>query len=174
MTDIRIPTPAEIKARKARLWDRAGQPAKVDAVKEYKLAYSTEEVPYIPLIKFEGEVPRLPKATTWEILREISRATGISIDDMRGSSRKRAIVRARKQAYYELAARRRELSWGDVGKALCKDHTSAIHGVRSWAEEHNLPMITREEFKSKPNAKTIARREAAKASPSPEQKAVAA
>lgn len=161
MTDIRIPTQAEIKARKARLWDRAGQPAKRDAVQEYKLAYSTEEVPFIPLIKFEGEVPRLPAATTWEILKEVSRATGVSIDDMRSACRKQVFSRARARAFYELASRRQELSWGEIGKALRKDHTTAIYGVRWWAAENNLPVISRAQFRSKPNFKTVAKREAA-------------
>lgn len=164
MTDIRIPTPAEIKARKARLWDRAGQPEKQDAVKEYKLAYSTEEVPFIPLIKFEGPPVRLPKATTWEILREIAADTGVSIDEMRSACRKQVFSRARARAFYELASRRPELSWGEIGKALNKDHTTAIHGVRTWAAENGLPVISRAAFKSQPNFKTIARREAAKAS----------
>lgn len=157
MTDIRIPTQAEIKARKARLWDRAGQPAKRDAVQEYKLVYSTEEVPFIPLIKFDGEVPRLPSATTWEILREVSRETGVSIDEMRSPCRKQVFSRARARAFYELASRRREMSWGEIGKALCKDHTTAIYAVRWWAAENNLPVINRAQFRSKPNLKLALR-----------------
>ncbi|WP_448953055.1 helix-turn-helix domain-containing protein [Labrys neptuniae] len=173
MTDIRIPSPAEVKARKARLWDRAEQKAKpkpkpqtipqpqplADATKEYKLAYSTDDVvPFIPLIKVDETPARRPAFSTWEILIEVSRETGVSIDELRGNRRYRFIAKARQRAYYEIASRRRDLSWHEIGHALRKDHTSAMYGVRAYAEEHGLPVVNRAEFKSKPNYKELARR----------------
>lgn len=173
MTDIRIPSPAEVKARKARLWDRAeqrvtpkSQPTPqpkpqplADATKEYKLAFSTDDVvPFIPLIRVEESPSRRPAYSTWEILTEVSRETGVSIDELRGNRRYRFIAKARQRAYYEIASRRRDLSWHEIGHALRKDHTSAMYGVRTYAEEHGLPVVNRAEFKSKPNYKELARR----------------
>lgn len=144
MTDIRIPTRDEIKARKARLWDRAHAASKIDATSLYRVAYSSEdEVPFLPLISCQFDVGATPAAKTFSILRQITQETGVSIDMMRSESRHPVITDARKRAYYELASRRPELSWPDIGRIMRKHHTTVIAGVRSFARAKGLPEISK-------------------------------
>jgi hypothetical protein len=55
---------------------------------------------------------------------------GFSLEELQGSGRSRKLTECRMVAYWVLRTLL-ELSWGEVGKALLKDHSCAMHGVKS-------------------------------------------
>ena len=62
-----------------------------------------------------------------DVLREVSRATGIKITDLTGYSRRRSIVWPRQVAY--LALHRAGYSLSDIGRIMHRDHTTVMHGI---------------------------------------------
>lgn len=64
-------------------------------------------------------------------LRDVSRATGITEAEIVGRSRVRPLVRARQLVAF--VARRDGATYGQIAKALRRDRTTIIHGVRAEA-----------------------------------------
>lgn len=66
--------------------------------------------------------------TVKNIIRLVSEHTGISVQDIMGTSRHRPIAHARFAAYY--VARRQGLSYPQIGKRMGRDHGTVIHGYQ--------------------------------------------
>ena len=64
-----------------------------------------------------------------ELIDAVSAETGIPAKQIRGRCRKAHIVRARQIVMYE--ARQLGLSYPQIARAMGKDHTTIIHGVRA-------------------------------------------
>jgi chromosomal replication initiator protein len=94
----------------------------------------------------EGEGRRM----TADILKDICAAYGVTANDIKSVRRNRHIVLARQAAYYAIAMERPELSMPLIGKILGgKDHTTVLHGIRSHAYRHNLPLGGRHVYLAK-------------------------
>lgn len=140
MTHVeRIPTAAEIAARRARLgyvtakpvWNRA--PAKrqepdplARVLAAYHCVVDTTAALYVPRpLSMQTPVKRVRRA-----VRLIARIWGVSVDDIMGPSRTKHIVAARHAAFY-MAAKLTKWSLPKIGRAFDgKDHTTVLYGVR--------------------------------------------
>ena len=74
-----------------------------------------------------------------EVAAYITKKTGVSASEIKSSSKKTVIMRARKQFYY-LARMQTGESWAKIAK-YCggRDHTSAMCAAKKYAKDHNLP-----------------------------------
>lgn len=63
-----------------------------------------------------------------ELLDRVARSLGHTLERLRGPSRAKPIVNARWIAMAE--AREAGFTYHEIGRALCRDHTTVIHGVR--------------------------------------------
>lgn len=74
-----------------------------------------------------------------ELLKSVSRTSGVKVSDIKGPSRLRKIVHARQEfCYYARALTSR--SYSQIADMINRDHTSVIHGVEAHAKRHGLPM----------------------------------
>lgn len=64
----------------------------------------------------------------YRIILHISEALGVSLADMRASTRKAEIVRARQAAMWALR-HHTTLSYPEIGRLFDRDHTTVIHAV---------------------------------------------
>lgn len=141
-SDIRIPTPDEIRERRKNLWSRGKPP--VDATKLYRVVVPCErrvvDLPRIPLIHRKIETRR---DATMEIIKEVAAAHSLVVSDITGTSRLKPIVEARFDAIYRVATERPELSLSAIGRIFCRDHTTMLHALRIHAERNGLPPVVR-------------------------------
>ena len=71
----------------------------------------------------------IPERTTIRaIIRDASVLTGIPVPDIIGHKRTKEFVRVRQAVMWE--ARRQGYSLPQIGRALNRDHTTVIHGLR--------------------------------------------
>lgn len=63
-----------------------------------------------------------------DILAQVSHTFGVPVEDMRGKSRKKPIARARHAAVW-IAHQNPRLSFLDIGNALNRHHTVAMHSA---------------------------------------------
>jgi len=76
-----------------------------------------------------------------ELLKSVSRTSGVKVSDIKGPSRLRKIVHARQEfCYYARALTSR--SYSQIADMINRDHTSVIHGVEAHADRHGLPRLT--------------------------------
>ena len=64
------------------------------------------------------------------ILREVSRKTGITVTELRSSTRKRKVVDAR-NVYFRRCREKTSQSFEEIGSIVNKDHATAMHGDRN-------------------------------------------
>jgi chromosomal replication initiation ATPase DnaA len=69
------------------------------------------------------------KAPIRAIVRQVAKLTGIPQEDILSPKRDRATARARQMVMWK--ARQEGHSFPAIGKALQRDHTSVLHGVRA-------------------------------------------
>ena len=74
-----------------------------------------------------------------EILTEIAAKHGLEPDDILSERRGTPIMLARQEAMY-LCAQRTTHTYVAIGRALNRDHSTVINGVRQHAERNNLPL----------------------------------
>lgn len=93
--------------------------------------------------------------TRAEIVASVARAHGLTVDDLRGPSRRAPIVRARQEAMYVLALQTRAPSgswrWSlpMIGQALGdRDHSTILHGIRHHCALHDIPYRPRDTHSS--------------------------
>lgn len=67
-------------------------------------------------------------AVTWRIMQEVSEATGITFEDIRGARKTRELVNVRR--FIAAKAREQGASLTQIGRALNKDHTTVLEGLR--------------------------------------------
>ena len=63
-----------------------------------------------------------------DIVEKLTSGTGISLDDILGSSRLASIARVRQAAYWY--SREGGISFNTIGRFFNRDHTTIIHGCR--------------------------------------------
>lgn len=85
-------------------------------------------------------VVRTFKPAWRRIVEEVAEQHGVVVDDLFGPSRKHPIVFHRMEAMYRIADET-PLSLPEIGRKLGgKDHTTVLHGIRSHAARHGLPL----------------------------------
>jgi chromosomal replication initiation ATPase DnaA len=75
-----------------------------------------------------GFLAQVPRAEIDAIIDLVARRHGMSIDVLRGKSRSAPLVRIRQLAMSE--ARDAGYSLPEIGRALNRDHTTVLHGIR--------------------------------------------
>jgi DNA-binding CsgD family transcriptional regulator len=80
---------------------------------------------------------------SFEILRTVAEAYGVSVDDLEGERRMRNVVEARQLAAYFLL-KINDLSYVAIGKMIGRDHTTAIHSYNKVSRR----IETRPDFKA--------------------------
>lgn len=80
-----------------------------------------------------------PRERTIAELREIASRHGVRLSDMLGPSRKPKHVRARFAGYAVL--RDRGMSLPRIGRVFCRDHSTVLHGLKSYPR----PLTTEQE-----------------------------
>ena len=69
------------------------------------------------------------------IIDTVSTVTGITVQEIKGTSRKREIVIARQVAVYVIHqkyfGKGYGVTWQRLGKSVCRDHSTAIHSVKT-------------------------------------------
>lgn len=66
-----------------------------------------------------------------QAIRDVSAATGVSVDDLLGRGRRRKITQARQLAMF--IAREKGAAYSAIARVFGRDHTTIIHGVRAEA-----------------------------------------
>lgn len=84
-------------------------------------------------VVMEDEAQPLP-VTVQRIVDEVSRTSGVSIDDIYSNSRKSAVSKARKMAIY-IMLKVTNMSLEDVGREFNKDHTTIMYSRDSLEEQ---------------------------------------
>jgi chromosomal replication initiator protein len=64
-----------------------------------------------------------------DILRAVSEASGVSVEDIKGECRRKKIIAAR-QMYCYLARKAGKWSYWRIGNIIGKDHASAMHSCK--------------------------------------------
>lgn len=72
----------------------------------------------------------------WALVNRACRACGVSREEMLSSSRKRDVVVARQMLCYVL--RKKGYTWHMCGRVVGRDHATAMHGARVFAEQQSL------------------------------------
>jgi chromosomal replication initiation ATPase DnaA len=75
-----------------------------------------------------GFLAQVPRAELDTIIDLVARRHGLTIDLLRGQSRSAPLVRVRQFAMSE--ARDAGYSLPEIGRALNRDHTTVLHGIR--------------------------------------------
>ena len=81
------------------------------------------------------EVQPLP-VTIEHIINEVSRTTGVSVDDIRSKKRTANISDARKMVFYILREVT-DMSFEEIGKEFGRDHSTVIYNIREMGEKMN-------------------------------------
>jgi hypothetical protein len=87
-------------------------------------------------VKFDSS-PLKPSA---QILDFICEKHGLTLWQLKSKSRSKYLVRARWEAAYLIYDQCRHLSLPQVGKILCRDHSTILHGIREYAAMNGLPL----------------------------------
>jgi hypothetical protein len=80
-----------------------------------------------------------------DIVKEVADFYGVTVDSVCGSRGIPVISTARKAAYYAIYMERPDLSLTEIGRLLGRDHSTIIHGARSFARLNGLPIPSRME-----------------------------
>lgn len=72
----------------------------------------------------------------WALINRACRACGVSREEILSSSRKRGAVVARQMLCYVL--RKKGYVWQMCGRVVNRDHATAMHGARVFAEQLHL------------------------------------
>lgn len=90
----------------------------------------------------------VPFTHTRAILEETATKYGLTVDDLRGPRRHHNVSWARQEAFYRLHAERKNLTLPMIGRLLNKDHTTALYGIRRYAQIMGLPDPSRKQVKA--------------------------
>jgi hypothetical protein len=80
-----------------------------------------------------------PRKNFHEVVKEVSRETGVAVNALLGHRRQQSIVLARQYMFYKVAAECLHLSIADIGRRAGKDHTSVLHGIKQHCKRSGLP-----------------------------------
>jgi hypothetical protein len=87
----------------------------------------------VPYDAFDGKVPPVPPKTMRQIAREVSAQHGVPLVDMLSARRDRPTVYARQEAIYRMRTETLR-SLPEIGRFFHRDHTTALHSVRTHKE----------------------------------------
>jgi len=85
------------------------------------------------------ELPVHPRRSFTDVLRDVSRETGVGSKMLLGHRRHQFLVDARHLLFYRVAVECPHLSIADIGRRAGKDHTTVLHGLKRHAERFGLP-----------------------------------
>ena len=88
--------------------------------------------------KSEPENPVFRKPFV-DVLKDVSRETGVPSRVLLGKRRMHYIVEARRLLWWRAAHECPHLSIADIGRRSGVDHTSVLHGLKRYAEMNGLP-----------------------------------
>ena len=71
----------------------------------------------------------LPNDDLQQMIRDVARATGHSVEDLTGQNRFLPVVKVRQHAM--LLAHEAGYSTPQIGRAFSRDHTTVLHGIRA-------------------------------------------
>lgn len=74
-----------------------------------------------------------------DVLKDVSRETGVPSRVLLGKRRMHYIVEARRLLWWRAAHECPHLSIADIGRRSNVDHTSVLHGLKRYAEMNGLP-----------------------------------
>lgn len=126
-----------IEARKAKDRDiRKRRVANVLAVlsdrEAVKEAFEAIHIP-IPRI-FHDTLPSMATIAS----AVLDKYRDVTMEDLRSSSRARQLVMARRELVVRIRQIRPDISYPQIGRFICKDHTSCIHAVQKWEEQYGV------------------------------------
>lgn len=84
--------------------------------------------------------------TARDIVKKVAEERSVSIMLLASSSRMQKAVQARNEAMYLIKASKPHLSMSHFAKWFARNHTSAMHGIASHADKHNLPELVGYDF----------------------------
>jgi len=76
------------------------------------------------------EILKEPESEIESILERVAGITGVTIEEIKGRSRKRETVIARQFVVFKVKERFNYMTWQDVGNVVGVHHTTAIHSYR--------------------------------------------
>jgi hypothetical protein len=76
-----------------------------------------------------------------DVLKDVSRETGVPSKVILGHRRMKYIVEARRLLWWRAAHECPHLSIADIGRRSNVDHTSVLHGLKRYAELNGLPYV---------------------------------
>ena len=83
--------------------------------------------------------PPIPCRLFTDVLRDVSRETGVSAKVILGHRRMKYIVEARRLLLWKAAHECPHLSIADIGRRARVDHTTVLHALKRYAELNGLP-----------------------------------
>ena len=76
-----------------------------------------------------------------DVLKDVSRETGVPAKVLLGHRRMRYIVEARRLLWWRAAHQCPHLSIAEIGRRSNVDHTTVLHGLKRYAELNGLPYV---------------------------------
>jgi len=76
-----------------------------------------------------------------DVLKDVSRETGVPARVLLGNRRMRYIVEARRLLWWRAAHQCPHLSIAEIGRRSNVDHTTVLHGLKRYAELNGLPYV---------------------------------
>lgn len=127
---------AEYAERRARLFA-------VPVVRAPVVVPAPVPVPVVETIP-EPEPEREEQLTAAQsIMRDVCRKHGLTMEELRGTTRRRDIVHARQECFYrmrtEVTALGRPLSLPRIARLFGRDHSTIVHGI----ERHAQRMVSK-------------------------------
>ncbi len=102
-------------------------------ISEYKLQVAEYERKVAELLCREA-----PRITGQQIMSEVAKAYGVTLNDLRSAGRTKEMVKPRHEAMYRIATET-ELTFPQIGRMFGKrDHTTVLHAVRMHYERADL------------------------------------
>ena len=87
--------------------------------------------------RYQGLAPVTKALNIYEIMKTVSRCTGVPINLMRSPSRRSSAVRARWVAMY-MARIKTQATLEEIGIAFKREHSSVIHGINTVKKDREL------------------------------------
>jgi hypothetical protein len=87
----------------------------------------------VPAVRMHGPLPAALNGRNRQarlLVADIAEAHGLSFRDLIGRARFKEIVAARMEACFQIAKQIPDISLKQIGRIICKDHTTVINAVR--------------------------------------------
>lgn len=126
------------KAARARMGAPLTPPVPVVVVERPKVEPEPVKPPprIVVYVRFDSS----PLNESAQIMDFICQKHGLTLWQLKSKSRYKPIVHARWEAAYLIYDKCRHLSLPQVGKILCRNHSTIVHGLQQYAAMNGLPM----------------------------------